>query len=292
MKSPLDIERELNGVTALADITGVFEGIASMRIAQIKNQVLQSQQFFERLWNMYTQIRVDQYFHFGRQHSKEEVINKELLIAITGEGGFSGDIDKLLIDKIIAEYKEDQHDIIIIGHHGTTQLAQNGIKYQKSFHLPNRDQNINVMPIISEVQRYRTSSVFYQTYKSLMYQDVRRISLDAAVQSIGTELEENAKKNRDDIISEATYIFEPNVYSVVDHLERSMLNVALSQTILDSKLAQYASRFRAMSAAHQKSTDLSKDLSLSLSRAKRAVKDERLKEITNGLKRSREGLKV
>ena len=76
----------------------------------------------------------------------------------------------------------------------------------------------------------------------------------------------------------------------MDHLERSMLNIALSQTILDSKLAQYASRFKAMSAAHQKSTELTRDLTINLNRAIRTVKDERLKEITGGLKRKREGI--
>lgn len=291
MKSPIDIERELNGVNALADITGVFEGIASMRIAQVKNQVLQSQEFFEKLWGMYSQIRVDSFFHFGRLNSNVEVINKELIIAITAEGGFSGDIDKILIDQIIKIYDEKKHDIIVIGHHGAAQLSQNGINYQKSFRLPSKDNNINVMPIIAEVQRYRTSSVFYQTYVSLMYQEVKRIGLDAAVQDKGSELDKN-KKNMEDIITESTYVFEPNAYAVIDHLERSMLNIALTQTILDSKLAQFASRFRAMSAAHQKSTELSTDLSISLNRIKRAVKDERLKEITNGLKRTKRGVAV
>jgi len=291
MKSPLDIEKELHGISALSEITGVFEGIASMRIAQIKNQVLQSQDFFNRLWDMYSQIRVDEYFHFGRRQSKEHVINKELLIAITAEGGFSGDIDKKLIDKLMEDYDEKLHDIIVIGRHGATQLTQRGIAYQKSFKLPTKDQNINVMPIIAEVQRYRTTSVFYQTYVSLMYQDVKRIGLDVVVQQKGNELQKG-KIRLENIISEATYIFEPSTYDVIDHLERSMLNVALSQTLLDSKLAQYASRFRAMSSAHQKSTDILKDLNISYSRAKRAIKDERLKEITNGLKRSKRGVLV
>ena len=289
MKSPLDIDRELKGVTALTDITGVFEGIASMRITQIKNQVLESQQFFEKLWGVYSQIRVDKSFHFGRRQSKDELINKELLIAITGEGGFSGDIDKILIEKLIAEYDEVKHDVIVIGHHGAAQLTQNGIKYHKSFRFPSKDQNINVMPIVAEVQRYKSSSVFYQTYKSLMYQDVNRIGLDVVVQNEGSKLEKS-KKGLEEIITESTFIFEPSTYAVVDHLERSMLNIALSQTILDSKLAQYASRFKAMSAAHQKSTELTRDLTINLNRAIRTVKDERLKEITGGLKRKREGI--
>ena len=65
-----------------------------------------------------------------------------------------------------------------------------------------------------------------------------------------------------------------------------MMDIALSQVILDSKLAQYASRFRAMSVAHERSDDEFKALHTLYNRAKRAQSDERLKEIINGLKKS------
>jgi F0F1-type ATP synthase gamma subunit len=60
----------------------------------------------------------------------------------------------------------------------------------------------------------------------------------------------------------------------------------LSQLILDSKLAQYASRFRAMSAANQLAEDSLDDLTLLFNRSKRALKDERLKETINGLRKA------
>jgi F0F1-type ATP synthase gamma subunit len=82
-----EIQFELNQTGTIVNLTGIFEGIASMKIAQIKNQVLQSQEFFDELWNIYTQLRVDAIFHFGRQTSKEKVIDKELFIIITAEGG-------------------------------------------------------------------------------------------------------------------------------------------------------------------------------------------------------------
>ena len=66
MKRPQEIQREVDGMRTLSDLTNVFEGIASMRIAQIKNQVMQSQNFFDRLWQMYTQIRAGTPFAFGR----------------------------------------------------------------------------------------------------------------------------------------------------------------------------------------------------------------------------------
>ena len=79
MKRPQEIGKEMKQMNTLVTLTGVFEGIASMRIAQIKNQVLQSTQFFQELWKIYNQIRVDSEFRFGRSQIQQKVINKELL---------------------------------------------------------------------------------------------------------------------------------------------------------------------------------------------------------------------
>lgn len=282
MKRPNEIEREEMSMGTLVELTSVFEGIASMRIAQIKNQVLQATQFFDALWGIYSQLRVSSSFGFGRTNTDVEISNKELYIIITAEGGFSGDIDQKLIMHMLKTYDKEKNDIIVIGHHGAIQLAQRGISYKKYFKLPTKDQNINVAPIIREVQLYRTTSVFYQEYISLTVQDVKRIELSSAVQKQGQQSDKP-----DEIISEANYIFEPSAYDVVDHLERSMMNIAMSQLILDSKLAQYASRFRAMSASNKRANEAKSELHLDYNRTKRAVKDERLREIINGMKKNR-----
>lgn len=283
MRRPQEIEKDIVSMQTLAQLTSVFEGIASMRIAQIKNQVLQSQSFFDTLWQMYIQIRAGTPFMFGRHVLEEnnDVIDKELFIVITAEGGFSGDIDQKLISWMLKNYNKTSNDIIVIGHHGAIQLAQRGVAFKKYFKLPAKDANINVSPIIKEVQRYRSTSVFYQTYVSLTVQDVKRISLSSAVEQQGKDV-----KKGEEVINEATYIFEPNSFAVVDHLERSMMNIALSQVILESKLAQYASRFQAMSAAHNRASDATGEYKLLYNRARRAIKDERLKEIINGLRKA------
>jgi ATP synthase F1 gamma subunit len=283
-RRPNEVELEEHSMATLVELTSVFEGIASMRIAQVKNQVLQATEFFDELWHIYSQLRVSAIFGFGRTNADIEVIDKELFIIITAEGGFSGDIDQKLIQLMLESYDKDKNEIIVIGHHGAIMLAQRGISYVKYFKLPNKDKNINVAPIIREVQRYRTSSVFYQEYKSLMSQEVKRIDLSTAVQNKGKESDAATE-----IISESNYIFEPSTYDVVDHLEQSMLNIAVSQLILNSKLAQYASRFRAMSASHQRADETKGELHLEYNRAKRAIKDARLKEIINGLKKAKRG---
>ncbi len=276
-----ELEKQIHGMGTMVEISSVFEGIASMKIARIKNQVMQATEFFNDLWGIYTQLRVDTLFRFGRNTSDLDVIDKELIIIITAEGGFSGDIDQKLVRQMLESYDADKNDIIVIGHHGAVQLAQKGIAFKKYFKLPSKDQNINVSPIIKYVQLYRSASVYYQEYVSLMNQEVRKIALSTAVASIG----QKAAKS-DEYISEANYIFEPSTFVLVDHLERSMMQIALEQLILDSKLAQYASRFRAMSASHQAADDQLSTAQLRFNRAKRGIKDERLKEIINGIKKA------
>lgn len=275
-------------MATLVELTSVFEGIASMRIAQTKNQVLESTKFFDEIWKIYTQLRVDSLFSFGREEDKgRTILDKELYIIITAEGGFSGDIDQKLVQAMLDTYDKDKNDIIVIGHHGAMQLSQRGISFRKYYKLPSKDKNINVSPIIKEVQEYKKCSVFYQQYISLMNQEVKRISLSMAVKTAGM-----ASDKPDEVISEAGYIFEPSSFAVASHLERSMMKIALGQLILQSKLAQYASRFRAMSASHQRADEEKSDLHLAYNRARRGVKDERLKEIINGMKKSKAGVAV
>lgn len=281
MKSPRDIAKQETSMGTLVELTSAFEGIASMRIAKIKNQVQQSTKFFAELWRIYEQLRVGDNFQYGRVDSGS-TIDKELYIIITAEGGFSGDIDLKVVELMLTDYDPAKNDIVVVGHHGTVQLTQRGIPYKKCFKLPVRDQNINVAPLVRIIQQYRTTTIFYQEYVSLMSQDAKRISLSGAMRERGADVGQS-----DEIISEKNYIFEPSVYAVIAHLERSMTGIAVSQLILNSKLAQYASRFRAMSVSHQLADEAKNDLHLSYNRVRRTVKDERLKEVINGLKKTK-----
>lgn len=280
MKRPVEIAHHEADMATIANLTSVFETLASMKISQVKNQVLEAQQFFAELWSMYRQIRVDSLFRFGREHQHAE-IDKELFIVITSEGGFSGDIDQKLLDWMLTQYSPEKQDIVVIGHHGAIQLTQRGVQFQKYFKLPAKDQNINVAPLVKYIGKYSQTTVFYQSYVSLMVQDIKKIELQKAVQEAGSKIVKD-----EDVIDESTYIFEPSNFAVVAHLESSMIEISLSQAILQSKLAQYASRFRSMNAAKEKAVNSRKGLHLEYNRTRRAVADERLKEMINGMKKA------
>jgi ATP synthase F1 gamma subunit len=274
-----EILKERDAMATLSQLSSAFEGIASMRISQIKDQVLQSQKFFAELWSIYSQIRVDDVFSYGRRHANEIPIQKELFLLITSEGSFSGDIDQRLVKEALKSYDKDKNDIVVVGHHGAVQLTQNGVPYVRSFKMPTRDKNINVTPLTSQAQKYASTLVFYEEYESLTVQKIKSIHLATAVSELGKNLGKS-----EEVISEKNYIFEPSTFDVVNHLERTMMQIMLGDVILESKLAQYASRFRAMTAAKDKSNESLGELNMNYNRARRHIKDERLKEIMNGLR--------
>jgi F-type H+-transporting ATPase subunit gamma len=283
MKRLSELADEEISMSTLVELTGIFEGLASMRIAQIKDQVLQSTKFYNELWAIYSQIRVGDQFSFGREKSDNTAVDKELMIIITAEGSFSGDIDQKLVKLALKDYSKDKNEVIVIGHHGAMQLAQHQVTYKKYYKMPTRDKDINVSPVVDEIKKYKACKIYYQQYVSLMVQDVKRTELSNAI------FERANDQDTKDTINDKTYIFEPSTFAVVAHLERSMMQITVSQLILESKLAQYASRFQAMTTANSRAEEIRDNLHIDYNRAKRAVKDERLKEIVNGLKKINSG---
>jgi len=170
MRRPLEIKAEEASVRSVVSLTSALETLSSMQIAKTKNKVLISNQFFDEVWSIYKQIRVDVMFNFGRAVD-ENPIDKELMILVTAKGGLSGDIDQRLIRKFLERYDETKNDVLVIGHHGAQKLKQSHVDHTYYFDLPEKDY-INVDPLMDIVKKYAKSRIFYQNYISLSEQQI------------------------------------------------------------------------------------------------------------------------
>lgn len=275
-----ELAKEKMTMTSIAQLTGAFEGIASMHIARLKDQATEAERFFNSVWPIYTRLRVGKEFNTSRNQFSGEIKNKELLIAITSENSLSGDIDHRVVSEVIKDFNKEEHDIIVLGHHGSTQIAQRNVPVVASYRIPPENQPINFESIVNMVREYRTTTVYYQSYVSLAIQEVKKISLSNAIEELGDSVGTD-----DEFISDMSYIFEPSVEAVIDYMELTMMYVALSQVTLFSRLAQHASRFKAMTSARSLAQEAQSDLTTQLNRVKRFIKDQRTREIINGLHR-------
>ncbi|HUC79186.1 MAG TPA: hypothetical protein VMQ58_02990, partial [Candidatus Saccharimonadales bacterium] len=142
MRRPVELLNDKKTMDTLLTLTSAFEGIASTHLANIRSEVIKSNLFFEDLWQVYSKIRVDNEFHFGRSQ-KAKPIQKELFVFVAAEGGFSGDIDQRIIEFLEESYDPIKNDILVVGKHGTSLLDQMEIPYIKFYDLPTHDRNIN-----------------------------------------------------------------------------------------------------------------------------------------------------
>ncbi|MEO5691349.1 MAG: F0F1 ATP synthase subunit gamma [Candidatus Saccharimonadales bacterium] len=271
------IEKDMAGIGTLKDLTNVFESLASTQVAKVKSKAQLSQEFFNLLWQRYTAIRIDP---SRRITADREDNGKTVMILISAEAGLSGDLDMRMIETMQSNYNPETTDIIVLGSHGAGQLSQRGIPYIRFFHVPESDNYVNVSPVIEATKGYSNIVVYYEEYLSLGQQEVRSIDLIAHLKDMSDEAEEDTMTAEDTI-------FEPSLEEIADQMEQTMMSLALSQTILQSGLAQAASRFNAMTVAEDRAGELLDEYTLEYHRSKRADGDRRLREVLVGIKKKR-----
>ncbi|HET7320406.1 MAG TPA: F0F1 ATP synthase subunit gamma [Candidatus Saccharimonadales bacterium] len=279
MRRASAIEKESQQIETVEDLTGVFESIASTQIAKIKGKVEMSKQFFQLLWQRYSAIRVDPNSRITNRDFGEDG-TKKVFIMISAEAGLSGDIDERLIETMLRDYEQKNTDIVVLGTHGATQLTQRGIPFIRFFQVPESESYIDVSPVIQAVMPYSSIIIYYEEYVSLGVQEIKKMDLISHMRA----LSENADE---DIITDKDTIFEPSIEEIADQMEMTMMNLALSQAILESSLAQDASRFNAMAVAKKRAIDLLGFYKLEFHRAKRSESDRRMREVMVSLKKKK-----
>ncbi len=283
MSKILRLEKEAAQIGTIKGLTSVFETIASIRLANIKDKVISSTLFFDELWHIYSQLRIDEKESIGHHPTAEP--GSFALIAVTSDGGLIGDIDQKIIKALLSDERSTEADIFVIGLHGINLLHEGDVAATQGFALPDVERAASVSPIARVIARYEKATLYYQQYVSLAHQQVGQIDLFSAVAVLGKDQEDPGME----VISSRDYLLEPSQEDIVNYMESVMLEVALGQVILESKLAQYASRFNAMSRAKIKAKKMQENTTRALRHLRRSVSDERTKEVLSAMKLLRRG---
>lgn len=285
MRRASAIEQEAGQIATVQDLTGVFESLASTQVAKVKSKVVLSKEFFQLLWKHYSSIRVDPKTRITNRNLTDKP-SKTVFVIISAEAGLSGDIDLRLIETMRQDYNEDTTDIIVLGSHGATQLTQRGIPFVRFFQVPESDHYIDVSPVIDAVMPYSKIIVYYEEYVSLGVQEIKSIDLISSMRGMSQNMDSD-----EDVMTARDTIFEPSLDDIADQMEITMMTLALSQTILESSLAQAASRFNSMAVAKKRAGELLGDYQLEFHRAKRSESDRRLREVMVSIKKKRKHAK-
>ncbi len=280
MRRPNVIQKETEQIETIEDLTGVFESLATTQIAKVRDKVEVSKEFFSLLWSKYSAIRVDPSTRITNR--EDDTSQKGAFVVISAEAGLSGDIDLRLVEAVLHDYDPKMTDIIVIGSHGAQQLEQRGVTFTHFFKVPQSDTYIDVSPVIKSIEPYNQVKVYYEEYVSIGVQNIKTIDLIQSIKAMSEDTEDN-----DNIITENETIFEPSLEEIADIMETAMKSFAFSQVILESGLAQDASRFNAMATAKKRASELVALYHLEYHRAKRSENDRQMREVMVSLKRKK-----
>ncbi len=281
MRKASDVLEDTKQIDTVENLTGAFESIASTRVAKVKSRVELSKEFFELLWQKYSSIRIDPDSRITH-HSRRKQGAKKAFVIISAESGLSGDIDQRLIETMMKDFDQTTTEIIVLGSHGATQLRQRGIPYIRFFQVPESDDYLDVAPVIEVIEPYSKVTVYYEEYLSLGVQGVKSIDLISSIQALSAGADTG-----EEYITAADTIFEPSLDEIAGIMEDAMVRLAFSQAILESGLAQDASRFNAMAGAKERAWELLNYYKLEYHRSKRSESDRRSREVIVGLKKKR-----
>ena len=269
MKRSAVYAKKHQNVVAIQKTATIFENVASIRIRQVKEQVLASRGFFERLWSIYTSLRVDEKEAQAFGHAATS--DREVMVMISSNYSLVGQVDSRLVDNCLQAYDPKTTDLIVIGSHAARILKDRGVTPTQVFPLPDITKPIDIENIVAVLAQYAAPVVYYPSYISLPEQRIVNFTLIEAVQTLS---EAEQRERPEGLIYAKECIFEPSEGELISYLESMMIQAILTEVILEASLAHFASRFTAMSFAEERAGEIDKGLVRMAKRMKRLEHDE------------------
>lgn len=267
MSNITDVKQYVSDLSSLKNLSTTFEQVASIRMNQIRNQVVIRKEFFSDVWGIYSNLKL-----IDRNY---ETIKSDrfAIIIVCSSSGLIGNMNNQIID-LAKKDITDKSDIFIIGDKGKSILDFQKVHYKKAYGFEDDITEDFVSAVLADIKEYGDIRVFYEEFESISVQIPKRIYLNFA-----------SYKEKFQKVSYRDYLFEPSYKEILRYLESIMVSMMFTQILYESHLSQYASRMVIMNKSSQKASDKLNNAMIDYSRLKRQLSDNAMKLIfTNFLK--------
>jgi F-type H+-transporting ATPase subunit gamma len=260
------IESDIYNTATIGNLSSIFEITSTIKINETKNNVFASQKFYIDLWNLYTEL-------LNATESKDlptrnVSIDRTVCLVVTSSGSFSGPADDEILRLLDSDAETAGSDLVVIGKKGVSILTSKGRKLLIGFDSPDITKPIDVSPLSDLVKKYKNAFCIYQTFISINNQKITKTNL---IPSSNVNRKESSINLED-------FILEPSYLEIMEYLESVILNISLTQIIFESRLSEYANRFKTTTIINDRAKEALKALNLKYNSAKRRMKDEALRQ--------------
>ena len=275
-----EIRNRITSVSSTMQITSAMKMVSAAKLKKAQDAITAMRPYAEKLTELLQNLSSTLNGEVGGAYTKQRVVNKVLVVAITSNRGLCGAFNTNVIKQaksIVDSYTGKQVDIFAIGKKGNDILTKTSTVIANESAIYDKLTFDNVAAIAQTLTEkfvsgeYDKIEVVYNQFKN------------AATQIVQTEafLPLVAIKS-DKAATTGDYIFEPSKEEIVETLIPKMLKTQLYKSIRDSFASEHGARMTAMHKATDNATDLRNQLKLTYNKARQAAITNEILEIVGG----------
>lgn len=250
------LKRETKQMKTLKEMTRVYGEIASNRMNKVRESVLHSREYLESIYEVFDKVRYSyvrelmrlkkkRMFKRGEKLTLLSHNGKTVAVFISANTKLYGDLVHRVFRLFLEDVKGNNSEATIVGKIGESMFTlEEPDRPYSYFDMPDThlDQG-KLEEMVSHLVKYERIRVFYGKFKNTVTQEAAEFELSADL-----PMPQDIPKDKE---SQGEYLFEPSLEEVLRFFEKQIFGALLSQIILESQLAKYASRLVAMDRAEQ-----------------------------------------
>lgn len=291
MPNTREVRLRIRSVKNISQVTRALQAVSTSKVRKAMAALMQTRPYATKAWQVLTHIARQP----GRDNlhpllSQRQNISAALVIVITSDRGLAGAYNTNIIRFTLQHFSQYPYPVryIAVGRKGRDLLLRLRKNVIADFsHLPAAPTFNDVSAIgklaIEEFLTRKVDEVF------LIYTDfVNMVKQIPTVKKI-LPLEYHREEERVEAFDvnrlhrmEATYIYEPDMNTILDRVVPRFTALQVYQAILEAQASEHAARMVAMKNATDAATELAASLQLEYNKARQQVITNEMLDIAGG----------
>lgn len=251
MAAITNINNELSFFDTVKTVLSAYQEVALMKMQESRDSVVVSRQYLEELGYVYFEVKFSYKKELQKVRTNDKKpsgVMKKAVVLLTPNEKLSGTVPYDVFHAFLDYVRNSENaEAIIIGNVGQTLISrvENAPSYQFFELLYGETFEEDIVNLAYLLKEYDDVVIFHGRFESLVSQRAATMPLSGEAPPEVLRLDA-AKLDR---MRKTNFLFEPGIKDVVTFFDSQVKAALLRQSVHESRLAQFASRARAMDEA-------------------------------------------
>ena len=285
MSNISDIKEQIITVQGVGDFTKALQQIAMLRLTKLRGSVIASRPFIleavkvlGELTALRNQLTIADLFALDRKHSDKTADNtshlgRTAVIVITSNPGLTGQYNQEIFRALKPVFaSEKSAEFFVIGRKGQEYFRGRKVKVTNfPYNVPETFGISDLRSLINLFDTYVKVTLVYSHYVT---STKREILTSTIVRPELEHLDAEANPPR--------FIYEPDLYALINLVSTSLRGALFQQQILDARLSQNSAQMLGMQTASDNAVELIRELRQEYNKQRRKLIDKKINEVFAG----------